>query len=92
MVAQPVGGSVLGAAGATYSLTSGMVNPTPLVANAPNASFAGVYPDGTLYLACGHPTPTVGPRSTSIGSTANAELYETDTGNPVTARAFRRRR
>jgi hypothetical protein len=84
MVAQPVGGSVLGAAGATYALTSGMVNPAPLVANAPNASFAGVYPDGTLYLACGHPTATVGPRSTSIGSTANAELYETNTGNQVT--------
>jgi hypothetical protein len=83
MVAQPVGASVLGAAGATYSLTSGSVNPTPLVANAPNASFAGVYPDGSLYLACGHPSAAVGPRSTSIGSTNNAGLYETNTGNAV---------
>jgi hypothetical protein len=85
MVAQPVGStSLTGGAGATYSLTSGTVNPSPLVANAPNASFAGVYPDGTLYLACGHPSATVGPRSTSIGSTANAELYETDTATQLT--------
>jgi hypothetical protein len=84
MVAQPVGGTVLGAAGATYSLTSGAVNPAPLVSSAPYASFAGVYPDGSLYLACGHPSPAVGPRSTSIGSTNNAGLYETNTGNAVT--------
>jgi hypothetical protein len=84
MVAQPVATSNLTASvGATYSLTSGMVNPAPLVANAPNASFAGVYPDGTLYLACGHPSTTVGPRSTNLGTTANAELFETDTGNQV---------
>jgi hypothetical protein len=89
MVAQPVGStSLTGGAGSTYSLTSGMVNPTPVDANAPNASFAGVYPDGTLYLACGHPSATVGPRSTSIGSTANSELYETDTGNQVMGSAI----
>ena len=84
MVAQPVVGTGLGSAGATYSLTSAMVNPAPLVANAPNASFAGVYPDGSLYLACGHPSAAVGPRSTSIGTTSNAGLYETNTGNAVT--------
>lgn len=86
MVAQPIGsGGLAGAsaAGATYSLTSGVANPAPLVANAPNASFAGVYPDGTLYLGCGHPSATVSPRSASIGTTAPAELYETDTGKQV---------
>jgi hypothetical protein len=83
MVAQPFGGTATG--GATYSLTSGMVEPAPLVANATNASFAGLYPDGSLYLACGHPSTSVGPRSLSILSGATpGGLYETDTGNAVT--------
>src|SRR5450432_245758 len=79
--------------GATYALTpGGAANPTPLVAMAPNATFAGVYPDGSLYVGNAHPNSdpnaTVGfggPRSGGPGSTGpvSAGLYETDTGNAV---------
>jgi len=52
MVADPI----LGGGGATYALTPQVTtNPTPLVANAQNATFVGVYPDGSLYLGNSHP-------------------------------------
>jgi hypothetical protein len=55
MVADPLMSSTNGS-GATYALTPTVsVNPTPLVANAPNATFAGVYPDGSLYVGNAHP-------------------------------------
>ncbi len=79
--------------GATYALTNGgPANPTPLVPNAPNATFVGVYPDGSLYIGNAHPNsdPNAtlgfgGPRSGGPGSTGpvHAALYETDTGNEV---------
>lgn len=79
--------------GATYALTNGgPANPTPLVANAPNATFVGIYPDGSLYIGNAHPNsdPNAtlgfgGPRSGGPGSTGpvHAALYETDTGNEV---------
>jgi hypothetical protein len=82
MVADPL---MMGG-GATYALTTGAVNPSPLVANAPDATFVGVYPDGSLYLGNAHPNLGFGgPRSGGPGSIgpANAALYETDTGNVV---------
>ncbi len=79
--------------GATYALTTaGTANPAPLVAMAPNATFVGVYPDGSLYLGNAHPStdPNAtlgfgGPRSGGPGSAGpvSSGLYETDTGNAV---------
>jgi hypothetical protein len=71
--------------GATYALTPGMAtNPAPLVANAKDTPFTGIYPDGSLYLANAH-QGGVGPRAGGPGAVgpANAVLYETDTGNAV---------
>jgi hypothetical protein len=92
MVADPLNPLNMGA-GASYSLTNGgPANPAPLVNNAPNASFVGIYPDGSLYIGNAHPNPdpnatlgTAGPRSGQPLSTApvHAALYETDTGNMV---------
>ena len=78
MVASPVG------TGGTYVLTANtMPNPMPLVSNATDASFAGVSPDGKLYIGSAHPGGTGGPRSGSATNITNAALYETDTGNAV---------
>jgi hypothetical protein len=81
--------------GATYALTTGgPANPAPLVPNAPNATFVGVYPDGSLYIGNAHPNsdPNAtlgfgGPRSGGPGSTGpvHSGLFETDTGNAVDA-------
>jgi hypothetical protein len=71
--------------GATYALTQGgPTNPAPLAPNAQNTPFAGVSPDGALYLSNAH-QGGVGPRAGGPGSVggANATLYETDTGNVV---------
>ena len=83
MVADPL---MMGG-GATYTLTpQGAANPAPLVSNAPNATFVGVYPDGSLYVGNAHPNNGVGgPRSGGPGSIGpvSSGLYETDTGNAV---------
>ena len=89
MVADPI---TMGG-GSTYKLTTnGPANPAPLVANAPNATFVGVYPDGSLYIGNAHPNsdPNAtagfsGPRAGGPGATGpvNAGLFETDTGNAV---------
>jgi hypothetical protein len=60
-----------------------MTNPTPLTNSAPDASFVGLSPDGTLYIGSAHPGGTGGPRSASFTSITNAALYETNTGNVV---------
>lgn len=78
--------------GATYALTTTVqTNPAPLVKNAPNATFTGVYPDGSLYVGNAHPNNGLGgPRSgppATVGP-ADAALYETDTGNAVTGAAI----
>jgi hypothetical protein len=83
MVADPL---MMGG-GATYALTTTvMPNPAPLVKNAPNATFTGISPDGSLYIGNAHPNNGLGgPRSgppATIGP-ANSELYETDTGKVV---------
>jgi hypothetical protein len=89
MVAEPLGASALTTmgVGAAYPLTpQGAANPAPLVANAPNATFVGLYPDGSLYVGNAHPNNGYGgPRSGGPGSTGpvNSGLYETDTGNAV---------
>jgi hypothetical protein len=86
MVAEPLTGSTMGS-GATYVLTSSTpANPTPLVPNAPDATFVGVYPDGSLYVGNAHPNSGFGgPRAGGPLSTGtvNAALYETDTGAVV---------
>jgi hypothetical protein len=86
MAADPFTTSVQGS-GATYALTTmAAPNPTPLVANAPNATFVGMYPDGTMYIGNAHPNGGLGgPRPGGPLSTgpASAGLYETDTGKAV---------
>ena len=88
MVAEPLSNPFGGTgAGASYALTTaGATNPTPLVASAPNGTFVGVSPDGTLYVGSAHPGGTGGPRAGGPGSMGptDAALYETDTGNAVT--------
>jgi hypothetical protein len=88
MVADPL---IMGG-GATYALTATVTtNPKPLVANAPNATFTGVYPDGSLYVGNAHPNNgTGGPRAGGPGAigTVDAALYETDTGNVVSGAAI----
>jgi hypothetical protein len=93
MVAQPLGNNPLamGGVGATYALSSTTTsNPSPLVAMAPNATFVGVYPDGSLYIGNAHPNNGLGdglggPRSGGPLSTGPTQsgLFETDTGNAV---------
>jgi hypothetical protein len=86
MVADPFTTSIMGS-GATYALTTTTTaNPTPLVAKAPNATFTGIFPDGSLYVGNAHPNDGLGgPRAGSPGTIgpANAALYETDTGTVV---------
>jgi hypothetical protein len=88
MVAEPLalGLSAMGA-GASYALTPQIAaNPSPLVASAPNGTFVGLYPDGSLYVGSAHPNNGLGgPRSGGPGSMGpvNSGLYETDTGNSV---------
>ena len=76
-----------GGGGSTYALTpQGAANPTPLVANAPNGTFVGLYPDGSLYVGNAHPNNGLGgPRSGGPGSIGpvSSGLFETDTGNAV---------
>jgi hypothetical protein len=73
--------------GATYALTAqSTANPAPLVSSAPNATFVGVYPNGSLYLGNAHPLGGFGgPRPGGPLSTGpvNSALYETNTGNVV---------
>jgi hypothetical protein len=86
LVADPFN-PVNNAAGSTYALTpNGSANPTPLTTSAPNGTFVGVYPDGSLYVGNAHPNAGLGgPRAGSPGyaGPANAGLFETDTGNAV---------
>ncbi len=64
--------------GQAYPLVPGAPpDPQPL-AVAPGASFAGIYPDGSIYVASAN-QGGVGPR----GAGATAAVYETSTGNPV---------
>jgi hypothetical protein len=86
MVADPFFSSVQGS-GASYVLTSaGTANPAPLVGNAPNGTFVGMYPDGTLYVGNAHPNGGMGgprPGGPLATGPASAGLFETDTGNAV---------
>ncbi|HVW28747.1 MAG TPA: hypothetical protein VHC69_25450 [Polyangiaceae bacterium] len=67
--------------GSSFSV-SGASPLTPLVSPTPGAEFAGVYPDGSVYVASAHPTGGGGPRSYGGGVT-NAALYDTATGSLV---------
>ncbi len=81
-----------GGGGSTYALTpTSAANPSPLVANAPNGTFVGIYPDGSLYVGNAHPNNGLGgPRSGGPGSIgpASSGLFETDTGNAVSNSAI----
>jgi hypothetical protein len=90
MVADPL---MMGG-GSTYKLTNnGPANPAPTIANAPNATFVGLYPDGSLYIGNAHPNNTDpnatqgfnGPRPGAPLATGpvHSGLFETDTGNEV---------
>ncbi len=91
MVADPLK-NIVGSTGvgATYSLTTTATNPAPLVASAPNGTFTGISPDGSLYIGNAHPGGTGGPRAGGPGAMGptDAALYETDTGNVVTGSAI----
>jgi hypothetical protein len=72
-------------AGSSYPITPmSAANPTPLNTMLPNASFTGVYPDGTLFVTNAHQNG-VGPRAGGPGATGDpdAKLFETDTGTEV---------
>jgi hypothetical protein len=88
MAAEPLPGiPISNGVGATYAITpTSAANPSPLVSQAPNATFVGMYPDGSLYIGNAHPNGGLGgPRSGGPGSTGpvDAALYETDSGNAI---------
>jgi hypothetical protein len=64
--------------GSSFTLSASSSVPAPLSA-APGAEFAGVYPDGSVYVASAHPTSGGGPMSRGGGVTSSA-LYDTATG------------
>jgi hypothetical protein len=66
--------------GASFSLSA--ASPvTPLLAPAPGGEFAGIYPDGSVYVAGAHPTGA-GPISYG-GGVMNAGLYDMATGTLI---------
>jgi hypothetical protein len=67
--------------GSSFALSASSPMPTPQ-STAPGAEFAGVYPDGTVYVASAHPTAGGGPMSRGGGVT-NAALYDTATGTLI---------
>jgi hypothetical protein len=72
-------------AGATYALAPGaMPNPPALAAMAPETSFTGIYPDGSIYVTNAH-QGAVGPRAGGPGAIGapNASVYDTATGAAV---------
>jgi hypothetical protein len=72
--------------GRTYAIDAATpINPPALRIDAPGSNFAGVSPDGTLYLSNG--SPGVGPRNTGVGTQA-ATLFEMDTGAIVASAAI----
>jgi hypothetical protein len=72
-------------AGGTYALTpGGATNPPALAPNAPETSFAGVFPDGSFYVT-NSSQAGVGVRGAAIGLFApgQSSVYDTTTGNPI---------
>lgn len=86
MVADPFFSSIMGS-GASYALTpTTAANPAPLVADAPNGTFVGVSPDGSLYIGNAHPNGGMGgprPGGPLATGPASAGLFVTDTGAAV---------
>jgi hypothetical protein len=75
--------------GSVYAVTPDTAAmPTPKSANAPSASFVGLYPDGSVYVSTAA-KDDVGPEiqgTTGFGSTVpdeDSELFETDTGKVI---------
>lgn len=76
---------LIGGTGATYALMPGSApNPPALAATAPETSFTGVYPDGSIYVTNAH-QGLVGPRAGGPGAVGapNASVYDTATGAAV---------
>ncbi len=59
--------------------SSGSSSPKTLLGSTPGAEFAGISPDGSVYVAGAHPTGGGGPR-TYGGGVTNAGLYDMATG------------
>ncbi|HEX4477663.1 MAG TPA: hypothetical protein VH142_21385 [Polyangiaceae bacterium] len=83
LIAREIGGLV---DGEVYGLTpTTAANPTPM-RSADSTAFAGIYPDGSVYLGTAVQNG-IGPRTSGaipvIGN-IDAALYETDTGNVIT--------
>jgi hypothetical protein len=71
--------------GSTYAIPVGAPPAPPqLVKNATSSAFAGVSPDGSLYLSNGHPGGMGTRTGASVGA-PNASLFETDTGTEITS-------
>jgi hypothetical protein len=78
-----VADAIIGSGGDTYALTPNVTTePKALVKGAKGPTFVGLYPDGSLYVANGHPDG-MGPAYAIIAGLAKAALFETDTGNEV---------
>jgi hypothetical protein len=78
-----VADAIVGSGGDTYALTPDMPpEPKALASGVQGATFVGVSPDGSLYVANGHPGG-MGPRYAVIAGITNAALFETDTGKEV---------
>ena len=78
-----VADAIVGSGGDTYALTPNMApEPKALVSGAPGPTFVGMYPDGSLYVANGHPGG-MGPRYAVLAGLTDAALFETDTGKQV---------
>jgi hypothetical protein len=86
MVADPFN-LINNGAGSSYQLAiNGAANPAALTTAAPNGTFVGLYPDGSLYLGSAHPNLGLGgPRAGSPGyaGPVYSGLFETDTGTQV---------
>jgi hypothetical protein len=72
--------------GGSYAMTPTTApNPPPLI-TAPSASFAGIYPDGSMYLSTANPSGTMALVGLAVGHNSNGAkslLYETDTGKEI---------
>jgi hypothetical protein len=69
--------------GVTASFTlSASAPPALLATTVPGGELAGVFPDGSVYVASAHPTGGGGPRSYG-GAVADAGLYDTSTGKLI---------
>ena len=78
-----VADAIIGSGGDTYALTANMPpEPKATVSGVQGPTFVGLSPDGSLYVANGHPGG-MGPRYAVLAGITDAALFETDTGKQV---------